>query len=235
MTLATAGHLANVPPAKPVELEPFFEKSTLSISTVLANVRHHGGDAGRFAERAAAGLASGQGDELDLIAIAAWRAGALGVRDDAMARLGRIAAAGGLPADAAAAALGIPAAELKTFVDKQQTNRWWRPGATPVNGYVASVGGFEGLGGAWIAPPSRAIALEDDGAFAIESAERWWRLDADVWCARLIPVEVPEPGWVDAPLHGNVRLVTHSWVKGISVSLVQPGATYLVWIHVEGS
>jgi hypothetical protein len=233
VTLAVAGNLANALPARPLDLEPFFASSDLSISTILANVRAHGADPDRFAERLGAGLASGQGDQLDLIAIAAWRAGALGIRSDALQRVGRIADAGGLKADAAAATLGIAPGDLKEFVRAQETNRWWRPGAASVKGYVAAVGGFEGFGGSWIAPPSRAVALEEDGAFAIEAAGRWWRLDADVWCTRLVPEDSPPVAWKHLPIVPDAQMVVHSWVKGVTVSLVQPGPTYLLWIHVE--
>jgi hypothetical protein len=142
----------------------------------------------------------------------------------------------------AAAILGLDSDDMVRFIEHQRTDRWWWPGRDAFEGYVAAVGGFVGLGGEWADPPRQAWPLEEDGAFAVLTGSTWWRLDADVWGSRLVALSEPPARWSDGPSvpsqptaqSGVVNvLVTHSWSRGVSVSLVLPPTTYLAWLRVE--
>lgn len=172
-----------------------------------------GGDPVRFAAAVAAAQRCGAEapDAVDVAGIAAWAAGALALRDDALSRIERM-----LPhrADVVAAALGLDAADVGAFAEHQRSDRFWWPGRGAANGYVCAVGGFAGLGGAWVAAPEEARTL-DDGVFAVRTGAQWWRLDADVWGARLVTIE-------DEPV-ASARA---------GASVVVRADSYLVWVHV---
>nr|WP_236571344.1 potassium transporter Kef [Microbacterium hydrocarbonoxydans] len=217
--------LANAPaPFAPAVLA---DLSSVGLDAALASdsVAQAHGDPELFTRALAAGIAAAPASlhdrdrVLDLVAIAAWRAGALGLRADALTRLA------GLPTPesrvAAAAALGLGAEHLDVFVRRQQTDRFWWPGRADQRGYVLAVGGFRGLGGAWIHPPERVDRLAESGAFAVLVAGSWWRLDADVWCSRLALL-AEQPALPDAPIDDGVTVVI--------------GAdTHLAWVHVRES
>ncbi|WP_154097346.1 potassium transporter Kef [Microbacterium testaceum] len=204
------GHLADhTPPVgTPVPVEG------LDLALAGRNVAAAGGSAERFAVSFAAGRAAAEGiDPVALAGIAGWRAGALGLRDDALRSIDSVRSTGA--GVAAAAALGMDAADLGAFVDRQRADRYWWPGRREANGYVCAVGGFRGLGGAWTAPPADGRPLDADGAFAVRTGERWWRIDADVWGSRLSPLDdEPEPGAAGA------------------ASVLTFADSYLAWIHV---
>ena len=215
--------LANAPapfaPAALADLSPVGLDAALAADSVA---QAHG-DAELFARALAAGVAAEPASlhdrdrTLDLVAIAAWRAGALGLRADALSRL----AASPTPESraAAAAALGLGADQLDAFVRRQQTDRFWWPGRADQRGYVLAVGGFRGLGGAWILPPERVDRLTEPGAFAFLVAGSWWRLDADVWGSRL-SLLAEQPALSDASIDDGVTVVI--------------GAdTHLAWVHVR--
>lgn len=174
-------------------------------------------DAGRRAgTRADAVTAVGREHVLDLVALAAWRAGALALRADALSRLERILA-DPVPPHSAAAALGIDARGLAEFARRQRTDRYWWPGRSAARGYVLAAGGFRGFGGAWIRPAERAVALPDAGAFGFLVAGEWWRLDCDVWGARLAASDVTPDA---VPMDEGVTVV------------IAPD-THLAWLHVR--
>ena len=247
MSMRLPRHLANndVTPAGLPPLEGVDSRAALDAAVA------HGADATRFVVYLAAGVAAGGGAPIDLIGLAAWRAGALPLRDDGLARIDRIT---GTEAEAAGAAvLGFDAAGLASFAEHQRGDRWWWPGREETLGYVASVGGFVGLGGAWKVPPRCAVALTEPGAFAILTGDQWWRLDADAWCSRLVLVEDPPALWLDeargaeadasspsgrapsapgAPTNMPRVLARRTWGDAGAVSLVLPAQTYLAWIHV---
>lgn len=204
------GHLADrTPPVgTPVPVEG------LDLALAGRNVAAAGGSAERFAVSFAAGRAAAESiDPIALAGIAGWRAGALGLRDDALRSIDSVRSTGA--GAAAAAALGMDAADLGAFVDRQRTDRYWWPGRREANGYVCAVGGFRGLGGAWTAPPADGRPLDVDGAFAVRTGERWWRIDADAWGSCLSPLDdEPEPGAAGA------------------ASVLTFADSYLAWIHV---
>ncbi len=71
------------------------------------------------------------------------------------------------------------------------------------------------FGGAWTAPPTGGRPLGVDGAFAVRTGARWWRIDADAWGSRLSPLDdEPDPGAAGA------------------ASVITFADSYLVWIHV---
>ena len=83
---------------------------------------------------------------------------------------------------------------------------------------------FRGVGGAWIRPPDRVVRLADGGAFAILVAGEWWRLDADVWGARLTASVEPEAAASDPAA---------STPADDGVSVVIGPDTHLAWVHVR--
>jgi hypothetical protein len=85
---------------------------------------------------------------------------------------------------------------------------------------VLATGGFRGVGGAWIRPPDRVVRLADAGAFAFLVAGEWWRLDADVWGARLTASVEPEA-------------VAAEGGASDGVSVVIGPDTHLAWVHVR--
>lgn len=210
------GHLANAAPPDPALTLP--EVPGLDLTLAADNVRRAGGDPARFAASVNAALVllpPGQ-DPTACVVIAAWRAGALAYRNAALAQLEALLAAGAHDTGAPAAALGLDSATVEAFAVAQRTDRFWWPDRTANRGYVCAVGGFAGIGGAWIAPPRSGIALGEPGAFAILTGEDWWRLDADVWGHRLVPLDAaPEPTAFTSP-----------------ATIVCQDDSYLAWLHV---
>lgn len=186
----------------------------LDLALAARNVADAGGSPQDFTASFAAGVARGaDADPVDLAGVAAWRSGALAYRDDALQRLERLSTT---HPDAAAAALGLDSDDLAPFLEAQHGDRFWWPGRAASRGYVSAVGGFVGLGGVWLAPPTEAVALADPGAFGIRTDERWWRLDADVWGARLRPLDDRPPA-----------------VEAGAASIVLFPDSYLAWVHVR--
>lgn len=217
-----AVQLANAPaPFPPAEL-PDLSGAGLDAALASSSVRAAHGDPLLFARALAAGLAqdaataTDRDRALDLVAVAAWRSGALGLRVDALDRLEHL----DTPEQrlAAAATLGFGVDVLDEFRRRQQTDRFWWPGRADQRGYVLAVGGFRGIGGAWIRPPDRVETLADAGAFAILVAGSWWRLDSDAWGARLSLLS-------EAP--STVRS------RDDGVSIVIGPDTHLAWVHVR--
>lgn len=208
------GHLANTHPAAgaPASIPG------LDLALAARNVRAAGGDPGRFAASLAAAQRVDAAPEhaMALAGIAAWRAGALAFREDALARTDVLLAESG-GRRAVCAALGIGDDEIVAFAERQRVDRFWWPGRTANRGYVCAVGGFAGLGGVWVAPPEHGHALAEPGAFAIRAGDEWWRLDADVWGSRLVRMD-SEPG--------------HA-ASDSSSSIVCPAPSYVAWVHAE--
>ena len=201
---------------------PDLSAAGLDAALAAASVRAAHGDPVLFAHALAAGVATDPAAAtereraLTLVAIAAWRSGALALRADALRRLDAVDTAPGLTA--AAATLGLELDVLEEFRRRQQTDRYWWPGRAEQRGYVLAVGGFRGIGGAWIRPPERVERLADDGAFALLVSDTWWRLDSDVWGARLSSLpEEPSP----------------SPARDDGVSVVIGPDTHLAWVHVR--
>ncbi|MCR2783741.1 MULTISPECIES: potassium transporter Kef [unclassified Microbacterium] len=210
------GHLADR--GSPIgEPEPV---AGLDWAVAKRSVQRAGGRPDRFTgAMAAAQRAAGGPDDTALLAgiagIAAWRAGALAYRQDALARIDALAS--DAARRAAAAALDLDMSGLAEFAKRQRTDRFWWPGRAALDGYVCAVGGFAGLGGAWVAPADAWYPLGEPGAFAIRTGDRWWRLDADVWGSRLLPLDAqPQERGPDQ-----------------AASIVCLPDTYLAWVHVE--
>ncbi|WP_295839769.1 potassium transporter Kef [uncultured Microbacterium sp.] len=208
------GHLADTEPPTGVPTDV----PGLDFERAGINVEAAGGSAERFRHALAAGQRALPVDAssdlvVALAGISGWRAGVPGLRDDALAHLADV------PPVAAAAALGLAEGDLDAFAEHQRTDRFWWPGRPGQRGYVCAVGGFAGLGGAWTAPPTDPRPLDADGAFAVRTGERWWRVDADVWGSRLVALE-------GEPLSGTSR------GSGPAASLLTFAESYLAWIYV---
>ncbi|WP_341955129.1 potassium transporter Kef [Microbacterium sp. LWH13-1.2] len=214
--------LANVSAPFPHAVLPDLSAAGLDAALAAESVRGAHGDPLLFRRALAAGVAlapaslTDRESALDLVAIAAWRAGALGLRADALARLGGLDSAE--QRVSAAASLGIGVDLLDEFRRRQRSDRFWWPGRADQRGYVLATGGFRGLGGAWIRPPERVERVPDDGAFAFLVADAWWRLDSDVWGARLSLL--PERPKTTEP-------------SGDGVTIVIGPDTHLAWVHVR--
>lgn len=214
--------LANVSaPFSPADL-PDLSTAGLDAALAASSVRSAHGDSLLFARALAAGVAHDPSSLTDreraltLVSIAGWRAGALGLRADALARLDHLDSAEQRLAAAATLGLGVDA--LDDFRRRQRDDRFWWPGRADQRGYVLATGGFRGLGGAWIRPPERVEPLADAGAFAFLVAGSWWRLDSDAWAAQLSLL--PEAPATAAP-HDD------------GVSIVIGPDTHLAWVHVQ--
>ncbi len=208
------GHLADTEPPTGVPTDV----AGLDLERAGLTVDASGGSVERFRHALAVGQAALPADAstdlvVTLAGIAGWRAGVLGLRDDALAHLADV------PPSAAAAALGIAESDLDAFAERQRADRYWWPGRRAQRGYVCAVGGFAGLGGAWTAPPVDARPLDDDGSFAVRTGERWWRVDADVWGSRLLALDREPPTASDRG-------------TGLTASLLTFAESYLAWVYV---
>ncbi|WP_300265627.1 potassium transporter Kef [Microbacterium sp.] len=198
----------------------------LEVDVAADAVRRAGGDVELFTGTLSAGIEAdptARGERqyaLDLVAWAGWRAGVLALRDDALRRLDAVDT--NRRRAAAAAVLLIPPDEIDEFRTRQRHDRYWWPARGVRDGYVFSVGGFQGLDGVWIRPPERVERLSAAGAFGILVAGDWWRLDGDVWGSRLTLLGPEEPA-----------SETKAVFADDGVTLVISEDTHVAWLHVR--
>jgi hypothetical protein len=157
----------------------------LDLDLAVANVARWGGDTGLFGTSLGAGLADAPDAPetaavQDLAAVAAWRAGVIGLRTDALRAASSCLDAG--LADAVGATLGMPGSDVAGFVEGQRTDRffwpaWQRLGRAYL---IARIGGFAGLGGPWLAHPGDVITA-GEGRWLVEVGEELWAVDADLF------------------------------------------------------
>lgn len=121
------------------------------------------------------------GEVRSTAALAAWRSGVLRMRPEAL----RVVA--DLPVPVAEAALTLRPGRLAEFLAAQSASPFGHPDVGPL---IARVGGFRGLGGTWFAPPRDAAPVDVD-AFTVRSGDELWLVRADVFGARLVPVDAP--------------------------------------------
>jgi hypothetical protein len=145
------------------------------------NVTRWGGDRHRYLASLAAGLATDptldQGQTRDLAAIAAWRAGVIGLRTAALGALDRLAD----HSPAVGAVLGLPVVQVPHFAVGQVTDRFFWPPWTAGSAYlIARVGGFVGLGGPWLAPPQSVTAV-GPGRWGVTADGSTWNVDIDLF------------------------------------------------------
>ena len=177
------GHSVNASVARePVSLPA---AAGLDLDLAVANVARWGGDTGLFGTSLGAGLAAAPDAPetaavQDLAAVAAWRAGVIGLRTDALRAASSCLDAG--LADAVGATIGMPGADVAGFVEGQRTDRffwpaWQRLGRAYL---IARIGGFAGLGGPWLAHPGDVISA-GEGRWLVEVGEELWAVDADLF------------------------------------------------------
>lgn len=192
---------------------PQLPSADLAVAT--ANVAGWGGDPALFVHFLAAGLAAGPVDGAavrQVAAIAGWRAGVLGLRDEALELLGS------LPAEVGGATLGFPPPELTGFVDRQRTDRYWWPGRERAWGQVLRAGGFAGLGGYWLAPPVLAGTGGVAGRWLVQAGDTWWQLDADVFGSRLVELpDQPQCGPDTDPAGVRIATFPDSYLVSLAV------------------
>ena len=175
----------------------------LALSATRIQERHGDAAGARYRHFIGRALAAqpraGRDDLLTLAALAAWRAGALAFRTDALRRLDLTLAGGSTPIIAVAAALGLGEGGVAPFAQLQRNSRFGWPGLHAPGALLAVIGGFRGLYGPWLAPPVAAVAGDRPGTFLIRTgtgragavAEEW-QLTADVFghtLVRLAPDE----------------------------------------------
>ena len=182
--------------------EPLPETSVnLALSATRIQERHGDAAGARYRHFIGRALAAqpraGRDDLLTLAALAAWRAGALAFRTDALRRLDLALAGGSTPLSAVAAALGLGEGGVAPFTQLQRTSRFGWPGLHAPGELLAVIGGFRGLYGPWLAPPAAALAGDRPGTFLIRTgtagagAEEW-QLTADVFGHTLVRLPADE-------------------------------------------
>ncbi|CDO28620.1 hypothetical protein [Mycolicibacterium porcinum] len=184
--IARAYHQVNVDlPAAAAEL-PMMTGLDLALSA--DNVARYGGDPHRY-RQALHGISASPETMVSVAAVAAWRAGVLGIRADALSRLQL------LPVDVAASVLGLPVDAVVPFTDGQAVDRFYWPLRRPGE-LIARIGGFTGLGGRWDHPPTEP-AQHGPGSWTVNVGPQRRRIDADVFGHVVAPAPVdavPEGG-----------------------------------------
>ncbi|MFJ9391522.1 hypothetical protein ACIRON_22030 [Nocardioides sp. NPDC101246] len=181
----------------------------LDLELAETNVARWGGDTGLFGTSLAAGLSAGRTPEAaavqDLAAVAAWRAGVIGLRTDALRALSAGVDAG--LTDALGATLGMPGAEVAGFAEGQRTDRFFWPAWQHLGRayLIARIGGFAGLGGPWLAHPGDVIAA-GEGRWLVEVGEELWQVDADLF-GHSVSLAGDDPADSDAGTAG-IRVVS---------------------------
>lgn len=166
---------------------------------------------------------------LGLAALAAWRSGALDLRQDALARLAEALDSGSIPRTALAAALGLVPSELVDFASAQAESPFGWPARGDGDVVVARIGGFRGLGGPWTAAPLRADHGSHDGHFVITltDGERW-TLDADIFGSALTRFS-PDPSDEPAADPPGGAVASAAWPTRLAVF----DTSYLAWLVLE--
>jgi hypothetical protein len=203
------GHSVNASAARePVALPAV---AGLDLELAAANVARWGGDTGLFGTSLGAGLAAAPGAPetaavQDLAAVAAWRAGVIGLREDALRAVSSCLDAG--LADAVGAALGMPGTDVAGFVEGQRTDRFFWPAWQHLGRayLLARIGGFAGLGGPWLAHPGDVIAA-GEGRWLVEVGEELWAVDADLF-GHAVSLAADEPADPGAPGDPGIRVVS---------------------------
>ena len=189
------------------------------LAVASANVAAWGGSPALFHHFLAVGLAAAPvPDVRQLASVAGWRAGALNLRFEALRLLPT------LPEPAVAATLGLAPDTLSDFVELQQLDPYWWPGRAAAGGQVLRTGGFAGLGGPWLVPPSRAGRAAITGRWVVLTGDSWWQLDADVFGALFTGLdEAPECGPDTDPSGVRITVSPDSYLVTLSVPAEWPG------------
>ncbi|WP_309069157.1 potassium transporter Kef [Microbacterium sp.] len=207
--IARPGHAIDADQAPTASLPTGYD---VDLHAAGARVVAWGGNATRFADSLGRGVAAvpdlAPAEIVTLGAVAGWRAGVLGLRDDALARM---ASATGPLAMACAAALRLRPDELASTVAGQRQDRFWWPGATS-RSVVARVGGFRGLGGPWDLPPRDPQPIAA-GAWTVRVGDARIAIEADVFGHRVAGHDEhrsasDDPGWADLEAPGGTHLAT---------------------------
>ncbi|WKG04362.1 hypothetical protein [Mycolicibacterium sp. HK-90] len=173
--IARPYHRVNLDAPAPAELPAV---SGLDLALSADNVARFGGDPHRY-RHALSGISVAPEAMVDVAAVAAWRAGVLGIRADALARLER------LPIDLAARVLSLPVDAVVHFTNGQAVDRFYWPLHRPGE-LIARIGGFTGLGGVWQHPPTDPVP-SGPGRWTVNVGTQRWQIDADVFGHVLSP------------------------------------------------
>lgn len=156
----------------------------LDLEVSLANLTRWGGDKRRYVASLSAAvetdpsLSADPGRLREIAVVAAWRAGVIGLRTDALRALHRLAPA---HSQSMGAVLGLPAGQVSSFANGQQEDRFsWPAWRTDYSFLIARVGGFVGLGGPWQSPP-RTVEVMAPGRWLVEADGSTWNVDVDIF------------------------------------------------------
>ncbi|MEI7055797.1 hypothetical protein WBG06_08275 [Nocardioides sp. CCNWLW239] len=143
----------------------------------------------------------------DIAAVAAWRAGVIGLRTDALRAVSELSDAG--LADAVGATLGMPGSDVAGFVERQRTDRFFWPAWHNLGRayLLARIGGFAGLGGPWLAHPGDVIAA-GEGRWLVEVGDELWQVDADLFGHSVSPAGAEPESSGDPVETAGVRVVS---------------------------
>lgn len=184
--IARAYHQVNLSPPGSADLPAVDLPAVPGLDLVLSadNVARFGGDPHRY-RHAVNGISVAPEMMLSVAAVAAWRAGVPGIRDDALSRLQL------LPMDLAASVLGLPVDAVVPFADGQAVDRFYWPLRGPGQ-LIARIGGFTGLGGRWDRPPTDPTP-RGPGGWTVNVGAQRWQIDADVFGHVISDVPASEP------------------------------------------
>lgn len=167
--IARAYHQVNLDLPAPADLPTV---PGLDLVHSADNVARFGGDPHRY-RHALSRISAPAETMFNAAAVAAWRSGVLGIRDDALSRLQL------LPIDLAASVLGLPVDAVVPFTDGQAVDRFYWP-LRPPGELIARIGGFTGLGGRWDQPPTDPTP-RGSGGWTVHVGAQRWQIDADVF------------------------------------------------------
>ncbi|MCB0926718.1 MAG: hypothetical protein U0R77_13135 [Mycolicibacterium insubricum] len=134
-------------------------------------------------------------------ALAAWRAGVVRLREDALSR------AAGLAPEVTEAALGLPPGTGASFLAGQAVDPFHFPGAEAL---VGVAGGFRGFGGPWLQPPEE-VRTTGTGTVEVRTGSQWWQVRCDVFGARVQSTPAPAPA-APGRLFGRIATSYHLWL-----------------------
>lgn len=177
-TIRRAGHEVNT------GLAPATADLPADLADAGRRIAAWGGNPARFAQLLANAATTGPGlteeQRVAAASVAGWRAGVLGLRDDALAAAARLA--GQLGPQPVASLLTLSPGNVDAFLAAQRTDRFaWPAWAGLGRAYtVARIGGFVGLGGPWQLPPRDVVDVAP-GCWLVTTGEETWRIDADLF------------------------------------------------------
>lgn len=156
----------------------------LDLEVSLANMARWGGDKQRYVTalstvvEADPSLTADPRQFREFAAVAAWRAGVIGMRTVALHAIQHLAPG---HAKSLGSLLGLLTDQVGSFASGQREDRfYWPAWRTDYAFLIARVGGFVGFGGPWQSPP-RAVELLAPGHWLVTADGSTWNVDVDIF------------------------------------------------------